>query len=98
MPMAALSAVEGRVLAGPMRAGEVVSDLRLVGPALLEGYTSTPGVTVLATPVRIADAGAVRPARPGDRIDVLAAGVPSEPRCCWPHRTRSRWLRRMFRW
>jgi Flp pilus assembly protein CpaB len=78
VPMAALSAVEGRVLAGPMRAGEVVTDLRLVGPALLEGYTSTAGVTVVATPVRIADAGAVRLVRPGDRIDVLAAGVPSE--------------------
>ena len=76
-PMAA-SAVEGRVLAGPMRAGEVVTDVRLVGPALLEGYTSTAGATVVATPVRIADAGAVRLVRPGDRIDVLAAGVPSE--------------------
>ena len=77
-PMTALSAVEGRVLAGPMRAGEVVTDVRLVGPALLEGYTSTAGVTLVATPVRIADAGAVRLVRPGDRIDVLAAGVPSE--------------------
>ena len=77
-PMTALSAVEGRVIAGPMRAGEVVTDVRLVGPALLEGYTSTAGVTVVATPVRIADAAAVRLVRPGDRIDVLAAGVPSE--------------------
>ena len=33
---------------------------------------------MVATPVRIADAGAVRLVRPGDRIDVLAAGVPSE--------------------
>ena len=60
----------GRVLAVPVRAGETITDVRLVGPALLRGY----GDRLVATPVRIADAGSARLLRPGDVIDVLAAG------------------------
>jgi pilus assembly protein CpaB len=81
VPSGALSpgqtGVEGRVLAGPMRAGEVVTDVRLVGPSLLAGYDAG-GAGVVAAPVRIGDAGAVRLVRPGDRIDVLAAAAPTE--------------------
>lgn len=58
----------GRTTAGPMRAGEAMTDARLVTTSLLEGY---PGL--VAVPVRIADAAAVRLLRVGDRIDVLAA-------------------------
>jgi Flp pilus assembly protein CpaB len=61
----------GRVLAGPMRRGEVLTDVRLVGGGLLEGY----GPGIVATPVRVADGGTVRLVRPGDQVDVLAAGV-----------------------
>jgi Flp pilus assembly protein CpaB len=71
-PSGALSspaAVTGRLLAGPVRAGEPLTDVRLLGPALIEGY----GGGRVAAPVRIADAEAVRLLRPGDRIDVMAA-------------------------
>ncbi|MFC4055435.1 SAF domain-containing protein [Actinomadura syzygii] len=74
VPSGALrSRAAGRVLAGPMRRGEPLTDARLVGDGLLRGY----GPGTVATPVRIADAGAVRLVRPGDRIDVLAAPSPS---------------------
>ncbi len=70
--------LEGRALAGPMRAGEIITDVRLVGPSLLAGYLSTGDAVTVAVPVRIVDAGAARLVRPGDRIDVLAAASPSE--------------------
>jgi Flp pilus assembly protein CpaB len=60
--------VLGRLLAGPVRRGEPLTDVRLVGPGLLDGL----GRGVRATPVRIADGGAVALLRPGDRVDVLA--------------------------
>jgi pilus assembly protein CpaB len=68
--------VEGRVLAGPVRAGEVMTDVRLVGGSLLAGYDAGGGL--VAAPVRIGDAGAVGLVRPGDRVDVLAAAAPTE--------------------
>lgn len=58
----------GQVLAAPLRRGEPVTDVRLVGPALTEG---TPGVT--AVPVRLPDAGMVALLDVGDRIDLVAA-------------------------
>jgi Flp pilus assembly protein CpaB len=58
----------GRTLAAPLRRGEPVTDVRLVGPALAEGY---PGRT--ATPVRLPDAGMVGLLRVGDQIDLVAA-------------------------
>ncbi|GAA2631084.1 SAF domain-containing protein [Actinomadura fulvescens] len=60
--------VTGRWLAGPVRRGEPLTDARLMSPGLLRGLA--PGT--VATPVRIADAAAVRLLRAGDRIDVLA--------------------------
>ncbi|GGQ16934.1 Flp pilus assembly protein CpaB [Actinomadura coerulea] len=63
----------GRVLAGPMRRGEPLTDARVVGAGLLRGY----GPGTVAAPVRLADAGAARLVRPGDRVDVLT--VPSAP-------------------
>jgi Flp pilus assembly protein CpaB len=58
----------GRTTTGPVRRGEPLTDVRLVGGSLLDGY---PGR--LAVPVRIADPGAVGLLRVGDRVDVLAA-------------------------
>jgi Flp pilus assembly protein CpaB len=58
----------GRTLAAPLRRGEAVTDVRLVGPDLAEGY---PGVT--AVPVRLPDAGMVGLLRVGDRVDLVAA-------------------------
>jgi Flp pilus assembly protein CpaB len=60
--------VVGRTTAGPVRAGEAITDARLVTPSLLDGH---PGLVAL--PVRIGDPAAVRLLRVGDRIDVLAA-------------------------
>jgi len=58
----------GRVLAAPVRAGEPVTDVRLVGRALAASY---PGLTAL--PVRLPDAGMVGLLHVGDRIDLVAA-------------------------
>ena len=67
----AIEDANGRVLAAPMRAGEPLTDVRLVGQALLDGW----GPDVVASPVRVADAGAVGLLRPGDRIDLLATSA-----------------------
>jgi Flp pilus assembly protein CpaB len=65
------TAATGRLLAGPVRRGEPLTDARLMSPGLLRGHPGS-----VATPIRIADAAAVRLLRTGDRIDVLA--TPSE--------------------
>ncbi len=62
--------VAGRLIAGPVDRGELLTARRLVSPSLLHGLTAE----AVATPVRIADAGSVRLLRSGDSIDVLAAG------------------------
>ena len=64
-PAAAL----GRTLVGPMRAGQVLTDLSLVGRSLIAGYP--PGI--VAAPVQVRDADVVRLLRVGDRLDVFAA-------------------------
>lgn len=58
----------GRTLAAPVRAGEPVTDVRLVGPPIVAGY---PGRVAL--PVRIADGDAVALLRPGDHVGLVAA-------------------------
>jgi len=58
----------GRTLAAPVRAGEPLTDVRVVGPGLVAGY----GQGTVAAPVRIADADSVALARVGDRVDVIA--------------------------
>lgn len=58
----------GRLLTGPVRAGELLTDVRLLGPSLVAGL----GSDLVASPVRVADAGAAGLVRPGDRVDVLA--------------------------
>jgi Flp pilus assembly protein CpaB len=63
-----VAAAVGRTTAGPVRAGEPITDARLVTASLLQGY---PGL--VAVPVRIGDPGAVRLLRVGDRVDLLAA-------------------------
>jgi Flp pilus assembly protein CpaB len=58
----------GRVLAGAVRAGEPLTDVRLVGPGLA---TELPAGEV-AAPVRLADLAVAALVRTGDRVDVLA--------------------------
>lgn len=62
--------VDGRLLAGPVRRGEALTDVRLVGPGLLSALGAA-----VAAPVRVADAGEAALVRPGDRVDVLAAST-----------------------
>ena len=59
----------GRLLAAPLRAGEPVTDVRLVGPGL---WSAVPPGQV-AAPVRLADLAVATLLRAGDRVDVLAA-------------------------
>jgi hypothetical protein len=61
----------GRVLTGPIRRGEPLTDVRLLGRGLLAGQSDG----LVATPVRIADADAAQLVSPGDVIDVLAAST-----------------------
>lgn len=71
--LAGAGAAVGRTTAGPVRAGEPITDARLVAASLLRGY---PGL--VAVPVRIGDPGAVRLLRVGDRVDLLAADPQGE--------------------
>ncbi|MGY1750380.1 Flp pilus assembly protein CpaB [Modestobacter sp. SYSU DS0511] len=69
-------ALAGQVLASPVRAGEPVTDVRLVGPGL---WSAVPDGQV-AAPVRLADLAVATLLRPGDRVDVLVtAGAGAEP-------------------
>jgi Flp pilus assembly protein CpaB len=58
----------GRTLASPVRRGEPVTDVRLVGPALTDGHPGT-----VALPVRLPDAGMAGLLRVGDVVDLVAA-------------------------
>ncbi len=57
----------GAILAAPLRAGEPVTDVRLVGPGLAD---TAPGT--IAVPVRLSDAAQVGLLRVGDEVDLLA--------------------------
>lgn len=67
VPSAVVDAPVGATLAAPLREGEAVTDVRLVGPQLVE---AAPGTT--AVPVRFSDAGQAGLLEVGDRVDVLA--------------------------
>lgn len=64
---ASASYAVGRTLASPVRRGEPLTDARLVGASLLEGY---PGR--VAVPLRLPDRVAADLLRVGDHIDLLA--------------------------
>lgn len=59
----------GRVLAGPVRAGEPITDVRLVGPADTALTTGDP--TAATVPVQLADPDVADLLRPGQRVDVV---------------------------
>lgn len=61
----------GRVVAGAVARGEVISAVRLLGP----GLAAALGPGVRAVPVRLTDAGVSALLRPGDRIDLYAVDV-----------------------
>ena len=65
----------GRPLAAPLRAGEPLTDVRLVGPGLGAGL---PADTV-AAPVRLADGAQAALLRAGERIDLLSTDPRAAP-------------------
>ncbi|MCB0894014.1 MAG: pilus assembly protein CpaB [Nocardioides sp.] len=68
VPAGAVGHPDGRTLAAPLRAGEPLTDVRLVGPALTDGY---PGL--VAVPVRLPDSGVAGLLAVGDRVDLVSA-------------------------
>lgn len=64
------TAALGRTIGAPVRRGEAITDVRLVGPSLAAALA---GPGAVAVPVRLSDVDTARLLRPGDRLDVLAA-------------------------
>jgi Flp pilus assembly protein CpaB len=67
-----VDAVIGATLAGPARRGEVLTDVRVLGPRLAE---SVAGPHARIVPLPLADSALLDLVRPGDVVDVLAAGT-----------------------
>lgn len=65
-----VSAVIGSTLAGPARRGEMLTDVRLLGPRLTD---SAAGPNARIVPVHPADSALIDVVRPGDVVDVVAA-------------------------
>lgn len=62
----------GRSVGGPVRTGEPLTDVRLLGSGLLRR------TGLVAAPVRLADAATAALLHAGDRVDVLAAATGSD--------------------
>ena len=71
-PQSDVDAVIGATLAGPARRGEVLTDVRVLGPRLAE---SVAGPDARIVPLPLADSALLDLVRPGDVVDVLAAGT-----------------------
>ena len=71
-----VDSVVGATLAGPARRGEVVTDVRLLGPRLAE---SAAGPDARIVPLSLADAALVDLVRPGDVVDIVAAPASADP-------------------
>jgi Flp pilus assembly protein CpaB len=65
-----VDAVAGSTLASPARRGEVLTDVRLLGPRLAQ---SAAGPDARIVPLHLADSALLDLTRPGDVVDVLAA-------------------------
>lgn len=79
VPAGALRSVDaavGRTVGAPLRRGEPITDVRLVGRSLAAALAGTGAV---AAPVRLADADTAALLRPGDAVDVLAAPQRGDP-------------------
>ena len=66
--------VLGMTLAGPTRRGEMLTDVRLLGPRLAE---SAAGPDARIVPLHLADSALLDLLRAGDVVDVLASGAPN---------------------
>lgn len=67
-----VAALVGRLVTGPVRRGEPLTDVRLLGTQLLS-RPPTGASQEVAVPLRVAEPAAASLVSPGDRIDVLAA-------------------------
>lgn len=65
-----VDSVVGATLAGPARRGEILTDIRLLGPRLAE---SAAGPDARIVPIPLADAALTDLVRPGDVVDIVAA-------------------------
>lgn len=63
------NALEGKTLAGPTRRGEVITDVKVLGPRLAEAAA---GPDARLVPLHLADPALLELLRPGDVVDVLA--------------------------
>ncbi|OZC87242.1 hypothetical protein CH254_16415 [Rhodococcus sp. 06-412-2C] len=70
------SAVDGQTLTGPVRAGELLTDVRLLGSRTA---TTALGTEARVVPVHLADAGVSDLLREGDQVDVLTVEVQEDP-------------------
>jgi Flp pilus assembly protein CpaB len=68
-----LEDVVGMTLAGPARRGEMLTDVRLLGPRLAE---SAAGPDARIVPLHLADSALLDLLRAGDVVDVLTSGAP----------------------
>jgi pilus assembly protein CpaB len=66
------AAVGGRQLVGGVRAGEALTDVRLLGTVAAVAAAGVPDAA--GVPVRLADAGVAALLTPGTRVDLVAAG------------------------
>ncbi|MDD7916477.1 SAF domain-containing protein [Actinomycetospora callitridis] len=66
-------AVAGRQVVGGVRAGEALTDVRLLGPVAAVAAAGVPDAA--GVPVRLADAGVAALLTPGTRVDLVAAGA-----------------------
>jgi Flp pilus assembly protein CpaB len=72
----------GATLAGPARRGEVLTDVRVLGPRLAE---SVAGPDARIVPLPLADSALLDLVRPGDVVDVFAAGAEGSATDARPH-------------
>jgi Flp pilus assembly protein CpaB len=77
-----ITALVGTTLAGPARRGEVLTDVRVLGPRLAE---SVAGPNARIVPLPLADAAILDLVRPGDVVDVLAAAADGDSSDAQPH-------------
>lgn len=73
----AVDDVVGATLAGPARRGEILTDVRLLGPRLAQ---SAAGPDARIVPLHLADTALFDVVRAGDVVDVLAAADDAGPR------------------
>ncbi|WP_072689610.1 SAF domain-containing protein [Rhodococcus marinonascens] len=75
----AVADVAGRTLAGPARAGEALTDVRVLGPRLAAVAAGIEDARIV--PLRLADPAVTELLREGDRVDVLTVDphTPANP-------------------